>query len=738
MPNYAYTIGTTFINLSWGDDYNAERLIVFDITVNQQVMDITMNPALRTYEITNLIPGHEYDIDLRYINAENQGVDNWSRIITLSYTVNNGPQNEISNIVFNNRFFNGNLNEINFSTDLSLYEKLPFMENMKAIELKPNGLIMETYNDLYTKFMNFDVKVDSVQDIQVAYRDNYLNGRLHTEFKAVSNMIDANDIPLTEGCNLRIKVNLDDSIPANMISNTSIWKWSNGNFSIKYPLQDPSDENFGDWNGSIEHISPIIDPSNSKILYFDIKLELYQGQTEFQGSFGYIIRNAPSTGFQKITAIHGSTPDTFITATDLQNLNNGGILVAPISIVWEQNLDNVILSTSMNTDSFKKTSTYYEVLDSSTIRIHTQKSNNLVIGTANQLFIDLATNLQNYGMTRNNIDSIAQLPSLTNNSNFSLINNIYTNLSEANSVKARHDLLNYLFAKNGNVTQLLCTTNELGINNSNKNLFIVYKSNYSQPISMTNVYSNYNRGLYVNLINNNDYVNIKFDNLTVNIKRVHEVNQYGQILVKYVVLPPQGSGFSQRIYNDGDIANIFGYRVVFGGLTVDNLGEVDITCLTEDTQILTPNGYSNIKELKKGDLVLTDDNREVEIKNIHITYAKGNANNFPYLIKKNSIAKNYPPQDFKVSGRHAIKFGDNWILPQLAENKFVQDKSQKIIKYYHIELENYAKDNLVINGGAIVESFGGNNLDNKMFYFKEENGLYSRISYKDAKKFLSN
>ena len=39
---------------------------------------------------------------------------------------------------------------------------------------------------------------------------------------------------------------------------------------------------------------------------------------------------------------------------------------------------------------------------------------------------------------------------------------------------------------------------------------------------------------------------------------------------------------------------------------------------------------------------------------------------------------------------------------------FRLDESQKIIKYYHIKLENYLTDDLVINDGVVVESYSTN------------------------------
>lgn len=131
----------------------------------------------------------------------------------------------------------------------------------------------------------------------------------------------------------------------------------------------------------------------------------------------------------------------------------------------------------------------------------------------------------------------------------------------------------------------------------------------------------------------------------------------------------------------------------------------NISCLCEDTDVLTPDGYVNIKLLKIGDIILTDDERKVKIKNISISSFKSVGRNVPYLIKANSIDKKYPPKDVNLSAYHLIKYNDKWILPKIINN-IKEDESDKIVTYYHIKLENYLTDNLVVNYGCIVESLG--------------------------------
>lgn len=140
-------------------------------------------------------------------------------------------------------------------------------------------------------------------------------------------------------------------------------------------------------------------------------------------------------------------------------------------------------------------------------------------------------------------------------------------------------------------------------------------------------------------------------------------------------------------------------------LSFDSFSQV-AECLTEDAEILTPNGYTNITKLSVGDLVLTDDNRKVQIKNIFTSFTKSDEQNAPYIIYKNSIAPNYPLKDCKLSPYHLIKYNNKWILPLNNKHIFGRDFSKKIIKYYHLQLENFETDNLVINDGLIVESNG--------------------------------
>jgi len=139
----------------------------------------------------------------------------------------------------------------------------------------------------------------------------------------------------------------------------------------------------------------------------------------------------------------------------------------------------------------------------------------------------------------------------------------------------------------------------------------------------------------------------------------------------------------------------------------------DFPCLYKDTLVLTPNGYVCVTDLKIGDYVITSDNRKSRIKNIYKNIVEGNNKTCPYIIKANSIDNNYPPIDTRISRGHLIKFNDNWIHPKKNAHIFDQDLSLKSVEYYHIHLENYITDHLVVNNGLIVESYIGSKMYTK-------------------------
>lgn len=167
----------------------------------------------------------------------------------------------------------------------------------------------------------------------------------------------------------------------------------------------------------------------------------------------------------------------------------------------------------------------------------------------------------------------------------------------------------------------------------------------------------------------------------------------------------------------------------------DQAGNVYITtvdnplCLVKGTNILTPYGYKQIETLKNGDIVSTE-SKSVVIKKIHsIHYESTTKESAPYTIYKNALGPNCPPNDISVSGRHAIQLRPGfWEIPQEAANvnkRIVQEKRGSSVTYYHIELPDYASDNLIANG-QIVESLNTGKYK-ESYVFDEKENAYRRI-----------
>ncbi len=140
-----------------------------------------------------------------------------------------------------------------------------------------------------------------------------------------------------------------------------------------------------------------------------------------------------------------------------------------------------------------------------------------------------------------------------------------------------------------------------------------------------------------------------------------------------------------------------------------NLGSY-VICLTEDSTVLTPDGYIHINKLKDGDIIITDDGRHVAIESLKKKQVKASKDTYPFIIPVGSLGFNYPPQRFEISPDHLIKTLDGkWIHPKKS-GLFKQNTNYNMLTYYHIQLPNYKTDHLVVNNGCVVESFSNGDI----------------------------
>lgn len=166
------------------------------------------------------------------------------------------------------------------------------------------------------------------------------------------------------------------------------------------------------------------------------------------------------------------------------------------------------------------------------------------------------------------------------------------------------------------------------------------------------------------------------------------------------------------------------YHITELSLTVQD--DPTVPCLLYGTRVLTPHGYQRVEDLNKGDYIMTN-GRSIRIRNIYCTRVIGDQDTCPSIITRDSISKNYPPADFRISQAHLIKYEDNWVNP----GYYPVDLSyiNKEIVYYHIQLPNYCTDHLTIDDGIIVESLGSSKLD----FIEYERRILASIAYQASK-----
>lgn len=134
-----------------------------------------------------------------------------------------------------------------------------------------------------------------------------------------------------------------------------------------------------------------------------------------------------------------------------------------------------------------------------------------------------------------------------------------------------------------------------------------------------------------------------------------------------------------------------------------------IPCFAEGTRILTQNGYKAIEMLTADDRIVTSDRRILAFKRMKTTLRTTTKRTAPYLVQPHAFGHNLPASPVRLSPIHKIQIGKGrWISPEVAArtNPLVtQCEIGGTVTYYHIECENYLRDNLVTEG-LTVESFG--------------------------------
>jgi hypothetical protein len=179
--------------------------------------------------------------------------------------------------------------------------------------------------------------------------------------------------------------------------------------------------------------------------------------------------------------------------------------------------------------------------------------------------------------------------------------------------------------------------------------------------------------------------------------------------------------------------NIIEYKV----FSVGNLGSgpSDIQCIPAGQRILTAAGWRAVEELRNGDMVVTDTGAAVPAK-IYSTTVITTSKTAPINIPASMFGKTGAP--VRLSPLHAVRLSKGiWEFPyNLLRSRadVTQDAPGASVTYYHIALPNFLRDNMVLEGGVVTESYGApfvkaNDLkDVKIYTYNKRLGGYTRMA----------
>jgi hypothetical protein len=156
------------------------------------------------------------------------------------------------------------------------------------------------------------------------------------------------------------------------------------------------------------------------------------------------------------------------------------------------------------------------------------------------------------------------------------------------------------------------------------------------------------------------------------------------------------------------------YDVTLDHFTRYIFGNTTVPCFVMGTRVLTAGGFKKIEELTREDRIMTSDGRAVPFARAHRIVPHSTYDDAPYRIPADTFGPQMPPADVVLSPSHAFQSAPGvWQFPELAAKKYPAIRQVSIgerVVYFHIKLPNYLTDNIVLEGGVIAESFGGEEL----------------------------
>lgn len=165
-----------------------------------------------------------------------------------------------------------------------------------------------------------------------------------------------------------------------------------------------------------------------------------------------------------------------------------------------------------------------------------------------------------------------------------------------------------------------------------------------------------------------------------------------------------------------------------------------VPCIPKGQRVLTPDGLKAIELIQTGDLITTDDNRQVAVVVNEFFVPIATECNAPIFIPANTFADGLPVNDISLSPNHMMMIKPGvWDLPSnlyINFNTITRTNLGEQIMYYNFQTPNFLTDNIVVEGTP-VEAYGINFREQypgeRQYYnYSEEQGGYIRITMDDV------
>ena len=131
-----------------------------------------------------------------------------------------------------------------------------------------------------------------------------------------------------------------------------------------------------------------------------------------------------------------------------------------------------------------------------------------------------------------------------------------------------------------------------------------------------------------------------------------------------------------------------------------------IQCIYTGMKVLTVRGYVPVEELDMDtDKLITDKYKVVDIVHIYRYFVVPKEDTLPVIIEKGNYGA---IEDTYISQFHLYKVGDEFRLPNEMDLPKMTVKNAEPLCYYHIKIENYLEDSIIVNG-VVVEAHTNSN-----------------------------